>query len=764
MINVDNIIEICVAIDIAILGIAYPIIVDKASNIGDKYQSQYLSVLFNYEFPQRSLRIQFMGREYKFVIFKLLLFLTILSFLFLIFKAEPWFGLDNWFINNSANIVVFIFSLLLTILFFIWLEKVILFNGKSTALLSHIVKRNDCLTDEDEARQYYLKAINEITYYAMDKQDEHLQETLLQFYYKTFSNIRRNHIKDKPLVYPVDLYFMVNQLNEDATVVQNRKLRAIEHRAVSGAWLLGEDSDELIISDETYRCLWRNIYTICDYPRLVKMFWAHSSQYFDYRLRSIPDYNSSEASTNSTKVELRGKERKRFLEFHYALGGLVYYRGEYNLLKYFFEYTQTQPPSYVLLPKSMTEIFSWFEHFRNDYLHLGAPIDFKYYFPELDNLGNKGQINYWICCYIALLFVQQFSKVPYYTYQNFTGAPTLPSTVLELGNWLESIPFFEKCLEDVKENATFLETLGLTDVVNEKKHQFADFLSNLKQQITSHIGQQKLMAELSPQMIAHFFKSSGVIIGEAFKEYQAVFTSIDSEHENGRTKLVVSGSTTLMSKAAFTENDKAHTGYDEVFAHSIVTGSIRKYIPNSFLVARTKRYLLKREDLIAGLSRLIGSNPQVLIVGVNLQDRVSEILKSSDFNERIMKIPSTDHDVQDVLYILRKVDLPAIEHRLPAAEEMTELQLEQINDEFQVYGSVIDINKPENMKKRERWNSEYEANTQDLKVQVTLAFESVIHWKDSREVIQLSITSEYREQGIPNNINDIKPLEEQHGD
>jgi hypothetical protein len=45
--TINYIVEICIAIDIAILGIAYPIIVDKISNIGERYNSNYLSVLFN---------------------------------------------------------------------------------------------------------------------------------------------------------------------------------------------------------------------------------------------------------------------------------------------------------------------------------------------------------------------------------------------------------------------------------------------------------------------------------------------------------------------------------------------------------------------------------------------------------------------------------------------------------------------------------------------------------------------------------------------
>jgi hypothetical protein len=62
----------------------------------------------------------------------------------------------------------------------------------------------DSLKDDDEIKAYQLKAINELTYYAIEKQDEHLQETLLDFYFGVFNNIRHNHEKSKPFVsFPV---------------------------------------------------------------------------------------------------------------------------------------------------------------------------------------------------------------------------------------------------------------------------------------------------------------------------------------------------------------------------------------------------------------------------------------------------------------------------------------------------------------------------------------------------------------------------------
>jgi len=137
----ENIIEICVAIDIAILGIAYPIIVDKISNIGEKYKSQYIPVLFNDEFPLKSISISLAKKEFRITFFKLTLYSTLFSLLFLIFQFPPLFGWDNWFINNSAKLTVLRLSTILTVFFIVWLDKVVLYNGKcSNSAISELSK------------------------------------------------------------------------------------------------------------------------------------------------------------------------------------------------------------------------------------------------------------------------------------------------------------------------------------------------------------------------------------------------------------------------------------------------------------------------------------------------------------------------------------------------------------------------------------------------------------------------------------------------
>lgn len=539
------------------------------------------------------------------------------------------------------------------------------------------------------------------------------------------------------------------------------KLRDIEHMAVSGLWLLGEDIEDITISDETYFWLWRNIITICEDPRLVKMFWANSSKYFDYRLQSVfPEYDYGQEKIviiNQEQVEKRQTERNRFLEFHYALGGLLLYRKQYKTLTYLFEYSQSQPPKYVLLPERTTEIFRWFENFRNEFKPR-TPIDLRYDYPELDNLGNRRQVNYWICSYITVLFLRQYSLHQYYTYQNFTEQPNLPEDVLELNNWLDSVSFFERTLSHTLSNSELLAALEFEKLVEANRANFSAFINDLKNRIKNKIGDKKLYAELSDEKIDNFYSQSNEIISNAFALYKPIFIEKSEEHSKSDLKLSVNGERTLMSKSAFTDKDKTHLFYDTVFAGSIATNKVKRYIPNAFLIARTKRYLLNKENLLFAFSKIIGSNYDIVIVGVEIGYQTKEILDNSDYKKSIIYIPSKEYHSQDTLFVLRKNDLPAIEHNDVEEDEKAELQLKCLNEDLKLYASVIDINTEQNKTLKDKWDLNIERDNEDLKVQLTIEFLSIIYWKKDREVIQINVASEFREQGIQNEINDVEPL------
>ncbi|MFC4874521.1 hypothetical protein [Negadavirga shengliensis] len=418
----------------------------------------------------------------------------------------------------------------------------------------------------------------------------------------------------------------------------------------------------------------------------------------------------------------------------------------------------TESGAVVITDYTMTQIFFWFEYFRNEFKHR-TPIDLRYYFPGLDNLGNRRQVNYWICCYITILFLRQYSLHKYYIYQDFTALPNLPDDVLELSSWLDSISFFEKCLNNILANKELIVELEFEQLVETKREDFSLFINDLKKAIKGKIGRQKLNAELSEEKIRNFYSKSNEIISNAFDVYKPIFVAKDKEHSKGELKLSVNGEITLMSKSAFTDNDVHHLNYDTVFAGAIVNNKVKRLIPNSFLIARTKRYLLNKDNILIALNKIVGNSSDIIIVGVNINFQLEEILNASNFKRYIQYIPSTEYNSQDILFILRKYDLPAIEHKDLKEDEKEELQLNNcINEGLKIYASIIDINKEDNKAIKDKWNLENEPDNQDLKVQLAIAFLSIIYWKDEREIIQVNIASEYREQGIQNDINDVEPL------
>ena len=128
------------------------------------------------------------------------------------------------------------------------------------------------------------------------------------------------------------------------------------------------------------------------------------------------------------------------------------------------------------------------------------------------------------------------------------------------------------------------------------------------------------------------------------------------------------------------------------------------------------------------------------------------------YNSTTKHISSSDYRIKDILYVLNKSDLPSIEHKDILAKEITDSQLKLINEELKIYASIIDINTLQNEKVKEKWVSKKIKDRLDYQVQVTIAFLAIIYWKKVRDIVQIELATELKEQGIQNTIDEIKPF------
>ena len=221
---------------------------------------------------------------------------------------------------------------------------------------------------------------------------------------------------------------------------------------------------------------------------------------------------------------------------------------------------------------------------------------------------------------------------------------------------------------------------------------------------------------------------------------------------------------TLMSKSAFTADDIPHINYDSIFAQSIVRNNIEKFIPSSFISSRTERYLLNRNNLINGISKILKSNKEnAVIIVFSPTWQTKKILTESNFKNVITFYPSTQYKMNDFIYILDKKDLPKIKFLRPTNQEEQELHLKKLNKHFpnyNIFGSVIDINLPENKSIKEKYIDNESLNNQtELQILLIISFLIEIRFPSiNRKIIQLNINTEFDELGSENDLSDLKEL------
>jgi len=776
--SLKYIVEICVGIDVAIFGIAYPIMITEINKIGDKYNSNYLSELFRLEWISKEIRFW----SIKVSVFQLILLSTITSFLFLILNRKPLFGWDNTIINNSAELIILALTLVLIFCFIFWMKTVSLYNGKSVRLLKHLISKYEKIDNtEVETKKYYLRGINDFAYYTIKNQDNHLQQILLDFYWNEFeeSRIKHKHQLDslvgiekykkeykalfkKGVEYPVELYELIYRINLEAKNTSNYLAKGLEFNATSGWWLYGNDHHQLKISELTYRWVWKILILNLDNDKNLKTYWSKVNQYYSFAFNIYPEYSEGQVEpVNQKEIKIKQEERVRFLEFHYTLGGLLLQHDKYSVMKYFFNYSSSSPPNYVLLPQSISDIFYWFERFSNSSNLRMEDIEIYFRFPDLDNYGVSHKIKFWICSYICILYIRQFTLVRFMTFHNHTGMPNLPDEKRELKSIINGIPVFRSYLNKILKNDELLNEVGLESIDEEKKEKIRNHLSEVEEAVIHKLDYTQEVKELSVAKITQFNKRSKSIIKNSLNEYEDILLNYDEKLNYENTlKLVVNGRVELMPKSSFVENDIPHLNFEDILAQSIVRNSIKKYIPTSFTVARTERYLISSDDIVLAIQKIINGKTKrkdIIVLGFNIDFRVKEAIQNA--NVEIYSKHCTQNHFRNIFFILNKRDLPRLNKKDISDTEITKFGLKSISKKLKLYTSVIEINKNEELKS-EWLNAGYseEELNKEPQVQVALSFIWLLLWKKNRRIIQLSLSIPSKEQGKESDLNEIKPL------
>lgn len=742
-------ITICVSFIAAILGIAYPILLEVITRLDEKYSSQIIVDLFSKE------------KENK--LFRLSLNISLVALLIWMLKLPPLIKIDglNYIIGKSSEYILIISTISLIVSFFYFVKKVIIYYTP-TKYLPYLISGHN---KKPEANDYeFFRAIGDVLYFSIKKQNEKISKTISEFMYGAFKKVRDIN-QNREVIYPSTYYDLVYKTIEELAFQKNKRLTFLEHRTAGSIWFLGEFGNTKV-SEDTYSWIWRNILLAIKYERedYIIYHWETAYQYVRYSLDNIdPNYsNQTFEITNQNEIDIRLLDKKRFLEFHYAIGGLLLYKKLYKCIQRAFNYTQSIPPQYELLPDTMDEVFGLYFDFRDPYEMKHSWISNRYGFPDLDGLNSDPIIKKWICKYIALLFIRQYSIVPYLITMKPLDSPIIPSTQGEKRLWIDNLDYFKGLVEEVLNNKELLEVTGLDFVTDEWCKKYSqlkptEFIKNVKQNVIDSFEGTEIEQPISPAKVQRFKDTTAFILKPIFEEYKIIDNKVQLNGD--LNKWYVNGQFLIVDKSGFAENqDVEHINFDSFLPESF-SNKYRDAISEIFVLASSVSYLLNPQDIVQGIIRLgIQAKDYVIIsFGIGLHDLIVndhiELLK--DF--KIINFNYWNyHLVGESLFILKESDLPKLNYREINSDEVEKYSLDKTIEEYNLYTTVIDLNLSPDLREAIADNS----NEKDLRKSVYMGiFMSLeVQWKKGIKCIQIKQVSAYREKGIINNLNDIKPL------
>jgi hypothetical protein len=749
-------IEPYINIIIALLGLAYPILLQVIARLDEKYESENIATLFKTEWEWKAFRYTLVA--------------SLISVFIWSFKFEPLIEIKglNFLIENSATLLIVLSATLLVISFFFFVGKVLKYYTPYS-MIPYLIKGHD--TSKSEIK--FFPALADLLLLSIRKQQTNISRTLSDFFYSAFRSVREKP-DNIPVIYPDQYYDTVYRAIEELSILKEKRNYLLEHRTSGGIWLLGEMQGKEI-SEKTYLWLWRNLLLAIRYNQddLIVNHWETFHQYYSYSLPYIhKEYDNTTTSfqvSNQTEVDKRLSERKKFIEFHYALGGLLTYKKRYSCIKRLFSYTQSQPPKYELLPESMQEIFSFYFEVRDPYDRSYTWISHQYPFPELSGISSDGVIKKWIASYMAILFLRQYTIVPYLITMKPQDFPAIPATQGEIKNWIDGLDFFKNLIIEHLENKELLKTLNLEFITqswcdeNDKPYPTA-FIDTFKNSLEEAYENNALNLTLSEDKIGQFKDSTKEILESAFQSLNPI-NNATSISDTDSDKWYVNGQRMLQSKDAFSENPEAHHMEFNSFLGTVAAKSLKEGLSEVFLRKNSKSYLLKPEDLFKAIDLLKVDEKYVIVnFGINLDQFINQIKVPKLSSEAYKKIKihsfNGSHIVRDSLFILKLSDLPNVTSRPIEDTVIEKYSLEKISDSMNLYCSVLDMNQvsEEIFKENEQNKSEDEIRKSVL---LSIIFSIEYKWKRNIEVIQLRQYSEFRQQGIANKLEEIIPLEKE---
>ena len=750
--NIGEIVsEFCIPTIIGIFTFATPLILQTISRIDDKYESTLLAKLFVNDWVCRT-----------FIGIGIGSFVSLLLWMLNLPRVVDW-GILNVWVDNSASLI-----LLISVIALIVAACGILYLTYTYYIPKKLVARlqKQCNTHLNE--RIYFDGVSKVLNYSISKADEELARQTYSAIIDVLIKTRTNK-SGQEIIYPDEFYDAVFEANERLLKRERKTLSYLNEGSMLSIFI--DEVQQTIISDKTYQYMWLELRQAVLYnnSEAIKAYWEKAHQYANFALDRIhPEYDKDFNIVNKEALDQQKTIKEKFVEFHYALGGLLLYHKMYDTLEYIMSWTNQQPPKYILVPSTMSEVI-------NMYMQIAFKDGirgFIYYESHYPFIGVRGVnasdiIRFWIKKYMAVLFLRQYTLHSHYIYEDTLQLPRVPESMSEKYAWNNELDILQDLLQKICADTEMLEALGYQHMsdkqwfVENGKPVPPELIESFKTQIEHDMERTRKEQSISKTKLEEFYTATRSILCPVFRQYESFFgNSSITENYN---KIHIIGSHQIMDKQAFVEDQEiCHANADSIVAEH-ASLDFRQLALNIFIYMQSRRYILKEQDVWTTINNLPNDKNDFVIfsIGNNLNYLKLKESKLQNTNGRwsYNGIPIIDihHSMNDLvsqsLWITRKSDVPYLMfNKISNENDISKYQLSEIDEQYHIFASIVDVYATPTIKKELEDRKILDAET---KAVVCVDFNAEIRCKKTAKAIQLKIYSQFGNKEQANSVEDV---------
>lgn len=735
--------------------LSYPLVIGCIEKIDDKFSSTKLSERFLGEISFKWFRTSLVINLIMAVIFPFLMDDCARA------QARIFMGVQCVGAIILVSSALFLFSKIITYYNIKDLQKEILNNYKDAVKIS----------DKTKEEKYFIQWI-ELSPELLKSADNILVQDVYRVLTDYVERIYKEN-KGKTLVFDHYYYEGISRINENLSKEESKPISVNNTNSIL-THLIFLDS---LVSENTYRYLWRNLRIQMFYNKdeWIMEYWKEASQKMGLFIEPKNEcpYSVEGKLYTEEQIEDTQKQRENFMEFHIMLCLMLIQEKKYRLLELMLSFTQSEPPSYPLVPSKLSEIIDIFNRINhNSFINL-FHYESKYQMPNMHGI-TEGKIVGAANCYLALLAYRIYVIRWDYEYESILSTGVLPETLLELSTLKNNLDVFKYWLKRIKNKEDLLNVISFSsfDKEIEEKAKIYGLTSLLKpDQLVSHMQDEILVKmeylrttlPLNEKKVNSEEEELTNNIRRAMKPYD---DWLEKRFEQEKFYNLNSSVTMPFPNTAFVKNpDVSHVGIASNMSSYMLRNFQYLFASSFFAEHGETDYDLSSEDLFRAIDRLeLNKKHYIIAFGIYFDYFVGSIkeLKKEDehkYSYRGMKILSLDRSAQyfsQIVYVMRFEDRPYLDFLKPSSDEQKKLYLENKIDKYDLWLSLKKISEhPDLLTDQIKAKLGNKANQHSL---FTAIWRPRLFFKPECPIVSIKVKYRLTNEGKYDNVDKVKPF------